>query len=198
MEEFIEFLKEGLSELVTNGLNASLPLLNESASTTSIIIEIVATFVIQLLIFLVLFLVVRFKFWNLVTNFIESRQKQVDDAIAKKDDAEAKLEALEIEASTVIDNSKKRANEIIEDARKVTLTEVASIKQEAFEEIEQEKNKAKEQLAHERAKMEEQIKEEIVDVALEISKNIVGREIDQNKNQDIIDDALSKLGDNND
>ena len=46
--------------------------------------------------------------------------------------------------------------------------------------------------------MEKQIKDEIVDVALEISKNIVGREIDQSKNQDIIDEALNKLGEKND
>ena len=59
MDKLVEFLKEGLSSVVNNALNSSLPLLNEVLSSKQRIIEIVATFVIQLLIFLVLFLIVR-------------------------------------------------------------------------------------------------------------------------------------------
>ena len=54
MDKLVEFLKEGLSSVVNNALNSSLPLLNEVLSSKQRIIEIVATFVIQLLIFLVL------------------------------------------------------------------------------------------------------------------------------------------------
>ena len=74
-----------------------------------------------------------------------------------------------------------------------TNKEIASIKKEAFDEIEQEKIRTKEQLNHEREKLQNQIKEEIIDVAFEMSKAIVEREIDREKHQDIIDEALGKF-----
>ena len=55
MAEFIEFLREGLSNVVNTSLTNSIPLLNSDVNTNEIIIEIVATFVIQLLIFVLLF-----------------------------------------------------------------------------------------------------------------------------------------------
>lgn len=193
MEEFVEFLRNGLASVVSESLNGSVPLLNAELNTTQIIIEMVATFAIQLLIFVLLFLIIRFKFWNLVTNFIESREKVVKESLESREKAlEEEKKAIE-NASLVVENSKKQANEIIEQARIITTKEVAEIKKEAFDEIEKEKIHAKEQLEHERQKMQNEIKNEIIDVAFEMSKAIVEREIDRSSNQDIIDKTLDQL-----
>lgn len=197
MDKFIEFLREGLANLVNESLASSVPLISglqgDAGFTADIIIEMVATFVIQLLIFVVLFLIVRFKFWNLVTGFVEQREKQVKETLNERDKALEETETAKAEAAEVTTNSKKQAAEIIEQARAITTREVATIKKEAFDEIEQEKIRAQEQLAREREMMEKEIKEEIIDVAFEMSKAIVEREIDRAKNQDIVDEALGKL-----
>ena len=193
MEEFVEFLRNGLASVVSESLNGSVPLLNAELNTTQIIIEMVATFAIQLLIFVLLFLIIRFKFWNLVTNFIESREKVVKESLESREKAlEEEKKAIE-NASLVVENSKKQANEIIEQARMITTKEVAEIKKDAFDEIEKEKIHAKEQLEHERQKMQNETKNEIIDVAFEMSKAIVEREIDRSSNQDIIDKTLDQL-----
>ena len=54
MAEFIEFVKEHLGVIISNALNNGIPLLNESVSTTGRIQEIIATFVIQFIIFILL------------------------------------------------------------------------------------------------------------------------------------------------
>ena len=119
MEEFVEFLRNGLASVVSESLNGSVPLLNAELNTTQIIIEMVATFAIQLLIFVLLFLIIRFKFWNLVTNFIESREKVVKESLESREKAlEEEKKAIE-NASLVVENSKKQANEIIDKKRKL-------------------------------------------------------------------------------
>lgn len=193
MGEFIEFVKEHLGVIISNALNNGIPLLNESVSTTGRIQEIIATFVIQFIIFILLFLVVRFKFWNIVTNFIESRGKAVDEVLNKKDDAIKTLEEASKNAEEIKLESKKEALEIVEQARKNSKIEAEEIKAEALKEIENEKVRAKEQLEHERDMMEKEIKDQIIEVAYEMSKTIVEREIDQTKHQDVVDEMLGKL-----
>ena len=193
MEEFIEFVKVSLSDIINGALNNGIPLLNDAVSTEGRIQEIVATFVIQFLIFIILFLVVRFKFWNIVTNFIETRGKAVDEELSKKDDAIKTLAEATEQAENLKAESKKEALTIVEQARKISKNEADAIKQQALEEIENEKTRAKEQLEHERDMMEKEIKDQIIEVAYEMSKTIVGREIDQAKNQDVVDEMLGKL-----
>lgn len=193
MEEFIEFVKVSLSDIINGALNNGIPLLNDAVPTEGRIQEIVATFVIQFLIFIILFLVVRFKFWNIVTNFIETRGKAVDEELSKKDDAIKTLAEATEQAENLKAESKKEALTIVEQARKISKNEADAIKQQALEEIENEKTRAKEQLEHERDMMEKEIKDQIIEVAYEMSKTIVGREIDQAKNQDVVDEMLGKL-----
>ena len=193
MEEFIEFVKVSLSDIINGALNNGIPLLNDAVSTEGRIQEIVATFVIQFLIFIILFLVVRFKFWNIVTNYIETRGKAVDEELSKKDDAIKTLAEATEQAENLKAESKKEALTIVEQARKISKNEADAIKQQALEEIENEKTRAKEQLEHERDMMEKEIKDQIIEVAYEMSKTIVGREIDQAKNQDVVDEMLGKL-----
>lgn len=193
MDKFIEFVKESLGDIINGALNNGIPLLNDAVPTNGRIQEIIATFVIQFLIFIILFLVVRFKFWNIVTNFIESRGKVVDEVLAKKDDAIKTLNEASEQAENLKAESKKEALAIVEQARKISKNEADEIKKTALEEIENEKVRAKEQLEHERDMMEKEIKDKIIEVAYEMSKTIVGREIDQTKNQDVVDEMLGKL-----
>ena len=46
--------------------------------------NMVKTFILQLLASLVLFLLIRFKFWNIITNVIEGRKKEVEESLKEK------------------------------------------------------------------------------------------------------------------
>ena len=67
--------------------------------------NMVKTFILQLLATLVLFLAVRFKFWNIITNIIEGRQKEVEETLKERDEAllvrdEALKEAEQLKTET--------------------------------------------------------------------------------------------------
>lgn len=151
------------------------------------------TFILQLLATLVLFLVIRFKFWNVVTNIIENRKKSIEESLNEKDEAIAIRDAALKEATDLKNDSKKSANLIIEEAKKNSQIEAYNIIKEAQEQIAIDKEKAQVQLERDRANMQEEIKNEIVDVAFVMAEKIVEHEISKNDNKKIIDETLSSL-----
>ena len=80
------------AESVRNAIMNGIDLIREGAG-----IDITsATFIIQICATLFLFLIVRFKCWNIVTNFLENRNKSVQASLDKKLEAEAETERVSI------------------------------------------------------------------------------------------------------
>ena len=110
-----------------------------------------------------LFLVIRFKFWNVITAMIEKRETKIADSLKEKDEALKELEIAKKEAEAVKLESKKTANLIIEDAKKVSQIEADEILNEAKYQIQKEKESALDLIDKERKSMQENIKNEIVE-----------------------------------
>ncbi len=151
------------------------------------------TFILQLIATLILFLVIRFKFWNIVTDMIEGRRKIVEESLKEKDEALAIRDAALQEAEILKKDSKKNADLIIEEAKKNSHIEAYNIIKEAQDQIAIDKEKAKIQIERERADMREDIKNEIIDVAFEMAEKMVEHEIDKEKHAKIVDETLSTL-----
>ena len=83
----------GAAETVKNAIMNGIDLIREGAGLdiTSV------TFITQICATLVLFLVVRFKCWNIVTNFLEKRNQSVKAALNEKTEAEKEVKALQFE-----------------------------------------------------------------------------------------------------
>ena len=171
-----------MSEEIENLLNQAIEFLNKDLETSQALSNMLVTFILQLLATLVLFLVIRFKFWNVITAMIEKRETKIADSLKEKDEAEfVKVE------------SKKTANLIIEDAKKVSQIEADEILNEARYQIQREKENARDLIDKERKSMQENIKNEVVDIAFLMAEKIVEHEIDKKANQELINQTLSKL-----
>lgn len=155
--------------------------------------NMVKTFILQLLATLVLFLAVRFKFWNIITNIIEGRQKQVEETLKERDEALLVRDAALKEAEELKTETKKNAAIIMEEARKNSMIEAENIIKDAHEKIEIDQENARRQIEKERNDMHEEIKNEIVDVAFQMAEKMVEHEIDKGEHKKIIDDTLSAL-----
>lgn len=171
------------AEEVQNAIQNGIDLIREGAGITASL----ATFIIQILATLVLFLIVRFLLWNRITAMLDKRKMATQEAIDNLNAIEAKTDSLKKEADTIISDAVNDANlkkeAIINDANleKEEIISKAKIKadgmiKDAEEEISRSKEEAK-----------EEIKEEIIEVAYELSKKITASEIDSKKNNEIID-----------
>lgn len=183
-----------LAEKIEDVLYSAIPFLDESNPDK--VIDMAITFGLQLLATLVLFLIIRFKFWNVITGMMEKRKASVEEAISAKDEALIELENAKKDAEELKGNSKKEAQMIIDEAKKSSVVEANAIIEEANQKIQDESARAREQIEKEHQEMQDRIKDEIVEVAYAIAEKMVGREISKENNQDIIDEAIKKMDDN--
>ena len=114
-----------LAEKIEDVLYSAIPFLDESNPDK--VIDMAITFGLQLLATLVLFLIIRFKFWNVITGMMEKRKASVEEAISAKDEALIELENAKKDAEELKGNSKKEAQMIIDEAKKSSVEVAYSI-----------------------------------------------------------------------
>lgn len=152
------------------------------------------TLIAQILATIVLFLIVRFKFWDKVTAILEKRKMAVTESLEKKKNAEIEAQKIQEEANNTISIAKQEAKNIIQEAKDMSNIEADNIKQSAFEEIEREKIKAQAEIERNVEEIQSNMKKEIVDVAYLLADKIVKEQMDENKNKEIINDFLNGEG----
>ncbi len=148
---------------------------------------------IQIISTLLLFLVIRFFFWNKVTDYLQARQEEManeyeeakkasEDAKSIRFDAEKELQDVRLNAKSILDDAKDRA----EGERKVIVskakTEATKLVDDAQKEIDNNIQKAR-----------NSINEEIVSVATVMAEKIIKKEIDQNLHKDLLNEATNEV-----
>lgn len=143
---------------------------------------------------LLLVLVAKRFFWDVVTGFFDARQKYIQDEIEAGQQARQEGEAFKQQYETQMNEAKKEASQLVEQAtlqaeanRKEILNktneEVKQLKAKAYADIELEKQKAKQELAN-----------TVSELAFEAAANIVQKEIDPSMHEDYMNDFLRKAG----
>lgn len=160
---------------------------------TQALSNMAVTFCLQLLATLVLFLIIRFKFWNVITNMLESRKKAIDDSLKAKDDALKELEEAKREAELVKIDSKKKALLMIDEAKKTSQIEADAILNEANQKIKRDTENARELIEKEHQEMQEGMRNEVIEVAYAIAEKMVNREINREANKELIDKTIEEL-----
>lgn len=115
---------------------------------------------------------------------LEFSAKEKADAIEFKNEYNAKLKAVDKEVDVILSDARKKAlkreNEIVEEAK----VEAGRIITRAAKEAELEKNKVK-----------DEVKKEMIEVAAFMAGKIIEENIDEIKQTQLIENALSEMGD---
>lgn len=144
---------------------------------------------IQILSTLLLFLVVRFFFWNNITNYLEKRKEVMSseyeeakaanlEATTLKEKADQELTEIRLSAKGVIDDAKERGelerNDIVKHAKHEAEIVISNARKEIDSEIE---------------KARSNLNEEIVNVAVLMAEKVIKKEIDESKHQELIEEV---------
>ncbi|WP_339024431.1 F0F1 ATP synthase subunit B [Spiroplasma endosymbiont of Agriotes lineatus] len=113
----------------------------------------------------------------------------IDDAIRKQTQAIK----YEIEANSLLKDSKMQSQQIIDDAKAEALTQRQEIINQASIEAGLIDEQSQRDILKERIKAEENIRQEIIDVAFNMAQNILEKEIDREQNEVLIDDFIKQL-----
>ncbi len=188
------FLALDLGETVNSAIENGIDLIENGSLNPNNIDVALLTLIAQLLATTVLFLVVRFKFWHIVTNIIESRQNAVQEQLDKAEAAKVSVEQAKIVAKDEINNARVTANNIIQQARIVSEAEKEKMIQEAKEQIEVEKEKALNEISQNEKELRKNIQKEIVDVAYMLADKMVNKQMDEKANKAVVDEFLNNDG----
>ena len=143
---------------------------------------------------LLLVLVAKRFFWDVVVKFFDARQKFIQDEIEAGQQARKEGEAFKQQYETQMKEAKSEASQLVEQARlqaeanrkevlNKTNEEVKQMKAKAFADIEMEKQKAQQELAN-----------TVSELAFEAASNIIQKEIDPSMHEDYMNDFLRKAG----
>lgn len=188
------FLALDLGETVNSAIENGIDLIENGSLNPNNIDVALLTLIAQLLATTVLFLVVRFKFWHIVTNIIETRQNAVQEQLDKAEAAKVSVEQAQIVAKDEINNARVTANNIIQQARVVSEAERIKMLEEAKEQIEAEKAKALNEISQNEKELRKNIQQEIVDVAYMLADKMVNKQMDEKANQAVVDEFLNNDG----
>ena len=189
ISERLDMAVKAITAAVQDGLGP-IALLSDSQALADQAFQFAVDFGIQMIATVLLFLAVRFFLWKPITNIIETRRqaidKELEDAKIAKENAaldEARIKEEYKEAQTKI-------KEMISEAEKNANIKGEAIIASAKADAEKRLKNLETELLEEKKSMEKAIRKEVVDVAFEAAEKIVGREINQEKYLDVIDDIL--------
>lgn len=118
-----------------------------------------------------------------IKNDIESAEKDKEEAAALKAEYDEKLKSIE-----------KEREEILAEARKKAQKREADIVEEANAEADRIMNRASQEIELEKSKVSDDMRREIVRVATAMAAKIIEQQIDESKQDALIEDTLKEMG----
>ena len=155
--------------------------------------EINATFIGQILAFLILL----WFFWKFITpaisGAIDERQKKIAEGLSAADRGQKSLDEAKARSEEVIREARDRANQIIDAASKRSNEIVEAAKQNALSEGDRLIASAKQQIELETSKAREALRREVADLTVKSAAKVLGREIDPAKHADILGKLATEI-----
>lgn len=150
--------------------------------------------ILTILNFIVLYLFLKHKFFQPVSDFIDKRRQAVENQI---EDARKNLEKsneLKQEYINKIEDSKKEGKSILDEYKSRASSLSDEIIDEAKRDAESIRNRAKLDAEREIERAKDEIKNEIVNISLMAASKVIGEKLDEEKHHKMILDFIDRMG----
>jgi len=148
---------------------------------------------VQLVSFAILFFLLKFFVWNKVQVILKERREKIKKDLDNIDSVKKEIEILKKDYLEKLNNideiSKKKIEEAVKKGKDLAENIIASSNQESERMI----KKAKQEIMLEINKNKEEMKNSIIELSFAITKKILEKEIDEEKNREIIEKFLKEL-----
>jgi F-type H+-transporting ATPase subunit b len=155
--------------------------------------ELNATFIGQIIAFLILLWFFRKFITPVLSAAIDERQKKIAEGLSAADRGQKSLDEAKSRAEDVIREARDRANQIIDQASKRSNEIVDAAKQSALSEGDRLIAAAKQQIELETSKARESLRREVADLTVRSAAKVLGREIDPAKHADILGKLATEI-----
>lgn len=166
-----------------------------SASSSSGIAALgfsLSSFVIQLISFLIVFLILKKYAFKPIIKMLKERSDLINDGINLGESMKQKSHELEKTIEDKLHQTREQADKIIADTHKRSREMVLAAENEAVKKAESVAESAKQKIERDTVIAREKLKSELVGLVSEATEAIIGQKIDAKKDADLIDKALNR------
>lgn len=149
-------------------------------------------FVIQLITFLIAFLVLRQWAFKPILKVLDERRQRIEDGLRLGDQMEAEKVKLEARVQQEIHKARTQADKIIAEAETTAKQTVQTAEDNARKRADQIIESANEQIKYVTRRERERLEHEIIGLVSEVSEAIIGEKVDAKKDAALIDRALKQ------
>jgi F-type H+-transporting ATPase subunit b len=157
------------------------------------VVNINATFFVQMAVFAALWYFVAVKVWPPIVKALDERSKRIADGLAAADKAKAELVAAERRVEAELKTARASAGEVRSAAEKQGALLIEEARAESARIVSAAKKQAEEEasLAAQRAK--DQLREQVAALSVAGASRILGREVDAAKHADLLANLKNEL-----
>jgi F-type H+-transporting ATPase subunit b len=155
--------------------------------------DINATFIGQILVFVILIWFFQKFITPVLSRAIDERQKKIAEGLSAADRGQKSLDEAKVRAEEVIREARDRANQIIDAASKRSNEVIEAAKQSALSEGDRLIAAAKQQIELETAKAREELRKQVAELTVRSASKVLGREIDASKHADILGKLATEI-----
>jgi F-type H+-transporting ATPase subunit b len=150
--------------------------------------------IVQLLIFLLLFLFLKKYAFGPLMKTMNERQQYIENQITAAEQNRQEAEKLSKQHQEAIQAAKKEAAELIENARRTGEKQAADILAAAEAEAKRIKEEAVADINREKEQAIAELREQVAELSVSLAGKIIAKEIDAAKHKALFDEAVKEMG----
>ena len=153
-----------------------------------------STLIATIINFIILFVVLKYFFFEKVQAIIEERENLINEKVDYADEEAEKARMMAIENERMLKNAREEGKLITERHKQKAEKVYEEIVNEASQEAKIIIGRAKVEINREKEKVEDNLKREAIELAIELSKKVIEKNIDEEKNRELIGEFITKVG----
>lgn len=158
------------------------------------LVELNATFIFQIINFLIIYFVLKRFLFGPITEMMDKRTKGIQDSIAEAENRNKEAMELKAEYENKINEIKKERNLIIEEASRKAEERGNEIIKAAEVEAEKIKERGRQEIMRERQKAANELKEQISTMAIMAASKVIEKELNQQAHEKMIEKFIEEVG----
>lgn len=131
--------------------------------------------------------------WPPIISALEARREEIAKGLAAAEEAQVSLEQAQAQSDDLTKDARQKSMEIIAEAEARAKAMVDAAKDDAKSEGERQLATAKAEIEQESQRAKEELRTKLTDLVLSGAGQIVGKEIDDKKHAQLIDDLAKQL-----
>ena len=159
-------------------------------------VDIGWTMLFSVINFVILFLILRWKLYKPVNDFLKKREETIHNSIEGASEEKQEAERLRQEYQAALAQARQEAQSIIDRARQ----QGERVKEEMLNQARQDASRlidrAKEEIQAEQQKALQQLRQEVATLAILSAERLLAERMDTATNRKLVADFIAKVGDN--